>query len=221
MSASNSIDWFWLALRWWGTLNFAWGRRSICPSKFSSSEQEGLGCRPLSLVAVEPPEVWAESARLIEIDARERGDQDLIALAVDVGQHISRFYEMAYDGQNVDGWRDKVNEMFGFYHAYARHRAHCAWAIGSRDHDGNDDSLVWLVERHIDEVGMWLLLARLLAARAIQVAGRWHRENTDAAIKLGIDKFDLAPHLLAIGLEDSHGRIIRVSVKKAEVSHDA
>ena len=86
MSATDPIDWFWLALRWRESLKLQWKYTYFGPRALAACEQDMFGARVVGDPSWEPQAVWAEAARLAELDARERESGPLVDLAVEMAE---------------------------------------------------------------------------------------------------------------------------------------
>lgn len=240
-------EWLMLAWRWIVTLDLAWGEvpRSIafhyprlvlahydldCPFwaelPGSIGERVGDGDMVKWLRVRRPhapdPLLWAECARIAEIDAREQGGPELVALAQEIGEKIAALYAgaeaLARDDEGVPvEFIQHFNEwgrvLWGFHHEYHRHALHGGWTTRISDLGNDAGWAVSIIDWHRHEIGTWHLLARLLAARALRLARQWHHEHLELFAQLELDELDVAPVLLAVGLEDSLRRLLLAQLR--------
>lgn len=173
------------------------------------------------------PLLWAECARIAEIDAREQGGPELAALAQEIGEKIAALYAgaeaLARDDEGVPAeFIQHFNEWgrvrWGFHHEHHRHALHGGWTTRISDLGNDAGWAVSIIDWHRHEIGTWHLLARLLAARALRLAREWYHDQREVFERLELDEFDVAPALLAVGLEDSLRRLLLAPLR-AEGRH--
>lgn len=228
--------WAW---RWIYTLDLAWGEmprevsyRLVRPALEGYDERffatlHGVIGKVWPRVGVGDPLLWAECARLAELDAREVGDPYLIELAQEMGREVAALYAGAgafERGQTMldkpsPEWRDAaevfgthfdagVRALFGRYHEWDRDEERGGWTNRIGDLGNDAEWAVSLIDWHKGEIGTWHLLARLIAARALRLARAWYHDERATFERLEMDEFDVAPRLFGVGLEDSLRRVL-------------
>jgi hypothetical protein len=228
--------WAW---RWIETLELAWGEmprdvswRLVRPVLEGYDERfftplHGVIGKAWPRVGVSDPLLWAECARLAEVDAREVGDPYLVELAQEMGREIAAMYAGAgafergqvFFGKLSHEWREAaevfgahfdagVRALFGRYHEWDRDGAAGGWTNRIGDLGNDTGWAVSIIDWHKGEIGTWHLLARIIAARALRLARQWYHDEREIFERLGMDEFDVAPRLYGVGLEDSLRRLL-------------
>lgn len=149
--------------------------------------------------------VWAECARLAELDAIEEGDPYLVELAQEMGSAITSFYAAGMDRECFDR---SVRDMFGSYHEWDRDGERGGWTNRIGDLGNDAEWAVSIIDWHRSEIGTWRLLARLLAQRALRMARQWYADEREVFERLEMDEFSVAPALFGALIEDSLRRVM-------------
>lgn len=149
--------------------------------------------------------VWAECARLAELDAQEEGDPYLVELAQEMGRAITSFYAA---GMSRERFEASVRSMFGRYHEWDREGDRGGWTNRIGDLSNDAEWAVSIIDWHRGEIGTWRLLARLLAARALRLARQWYTDEREVFERLQMDEFSVAPQMFGALIEDSLWRVM-------------